>query len=107
MGTESFSNKTEKMSKLKLFIDKYFNVISLTLLLLIFLRTCSSEVKPINKRLDSLTEHVDSLTKITVTHNDLRIEGLKTEKRMIQSTDRKILDVNRQSEIDRELENLQ
>ena len=36
----------------------------------------------------------------------LQIEGLKTEKRMIQSTDRKILDVNRQSEIDKELETL-
>ena len=37
----------------------------------------------------------------------ITIEGLKVEKRMIQSTDRKILDVNRQSEIDKEIENLE
>jgi hypothetical protein len=35
--------------------------------------------------------------------NQMQIEGLKSEKRMIQSTDRKILDVNRMSEIDKEL----
>ena len=34
-------------------------------------------------------------------------EGLKTEKRMIQSTDRKIFDVNRQSEIDKEIKRLE
>ena len=38
---------------------------------------------------------------------DLEIEGLKAEKRMIQSVDRKILDVNRQSEIDQEIKKLQ
>ena len=37
----------------------------------------------------------------------LTIEGLKAEKRMIQSTDRKILDVNRQSEIDKEIQVLE
>ena len=37
----------------------------------------------------------------------LQIEGLKSEKRMIQSTDRKILDVNRQTEIDNEITKLQ
>jgi hypothetical protein len=41
---------------------------------------------------------------ITVTKKELTIEGLKVEKRLIQSTDRNILDVNRQSEIDKELE---
>lgn len=32
--------------------------------------------------------------------------SLETERRFIQSTDRKILDVNRQAQIDLELENL-
>ena len=40
---------------------------------------------------------------ISVTKTDLTIEGLKSEKRMIQSTDRRILDVNRQTEIDNEI----
>ena len=34
---------------------------------------------------------------------EIRKEGLKVEKRMIQSTDRTLLDVHRQSEIDKEL----
>jgi hypothetical protein len=37
----------------------------------------------------------------------LQIEGLKSEKRMIQSTDRKILDVNRQTQIDNEISSLE
>jgi hypothetical protein len=53
-----------------------------------------------------MTSKVDSLQSTAVTKKDLQIEGLKTEKRMIQSTDRKILDVNRQSEIDKEIERL-
>jgi hypothetical protein len=40
------------------------------------------------------------------TKKDLQIEGLKSEKRMIQATDRKMLDVQRQSEIDKEIEKL-
>ena len=38
---------------------------------------------------------------------ELKVEGLKAEKRMIQSTDRKILDVNREAEIDKELQQLE
>jgi len=37
---------------------------------------------------------------------EIKIEGLKGEKRMIQSTDRKIMDLNRQIEIDKELKAL-
>jgi len=40
------------------------------------------------------------------TKKDLHIEGLKSEKRMIQATDRKMLDVQRQTEIDKEIEKL-
>ena len=39
--------------------------------------------------------------------NDLKIEGLKSEKRMIQATDRKMLDVQRQNEIEKEIQSLQ
>ena len=35
------------------------------------------------------------------------IEGLKVEKRMIQATDRKMLDVQRQTEIEQEIDKLQ
>jgi len=94
------------MNKFQLFLTKYFNVIALVLLIMIFFRTCSSSEHTINKRIDKLTEKVDSMSKITVTRKDLTIEGLKSEKRMIQSTDRKMMDVNRQTEIDKEIETL-
>jgi hypothetical protein len=48
---------------------------------------------------------MEKLAKKLIT--EIKIEGLKSEKRMIQSTDRKILDVNRQSEIDKEISNLE
>ena len=38
---------------------------------------------------------------------ELKKEGLKSEKRMIQSTDRNMLDVNRQTQIDEELKKLE
>lgn len=94
------------MNKFNEFIGKHFNLLVLSLLVILFLRTCSSDTKSINKRIDKLTEQVDTLQSTTVTKKDLQIEGLKSEKRMIQSTDRKILDVNRQSQIDKELESL-
>lgn len=94
------------MEKLNKFIEQNANKVILFLLLIILIRGCGSEIKPLSKRVDTLTYKVDSLSHLTVTKKDLQIEGLKSEKRMIQSTDRKILDVNRQSEIDKELEKL-
>ncbi len=96
-----------KMKKIKDFFNEYGMMITVFFSLLIFLNTCGNPNKATNKRLDSLTSEIDSLKSITVTNKDLRIEGLKAEKRMIQSTDRKILDVNRQSEIDKEIESLE
>lgn len=95
------------MNKFEAFVEKHFQKIALFLLVVIVFNTCGNPVKPLNKRVDSLTNKIDSLSAITVTKKDLRIEGLKSEKRMIQSTDRKMIDVNRQSEIDRELDSLQ
>ena len=95
------------MKKFNEFIDKHYIKIFLFLLILIFVNTCVNPNKSINKRLDVLSGKIDSLESVTVTKKDLMIEGLKTEKRMIQSTDRKILDVNRQAEIDKELSNLE
>jgi len=77
------------------------------MLLLLFMRTCNSDVRSLNKRIDKMSNKVDSLEMIIVTHEDLRIEGLRAEKRMIQSTDRKMLDVTRQAEIDKELSSLE
>jgi hypothetical protein len=71
------------------------------------MRTCNSDVRSLNKRIDKISNKVDSLEMIIVTHEDLRLEGLRAEKRMIQSTDRKMLDVTRQAEIDKQINALE
>lgn len=91
------------------FIDLHFNKIVLGLLIVMFLKQCttSSRVASLEKQAKIANSRLDSL----ITRDELKkavtVEGLKSEKRMIQSTDRKILDVNRQSEIDKELQKLE
>lgn len=88
------------MNKVEQFLQKRGLMIIIALLLLTYTKSCSvdREVTKVKKQLITL----DSLS----TKKDLEIEGLKAEKRMIQATDRKMLDVQRQSEIDVELKKL-
>ena len=83
-------------------IDKLIDKISLTIYGIdanvLLKENEEEEVVKVKKQLTTL----DSLA----TKKDLEIEGLKAEKRMIQATDRKMLDVQRQSEIDVELKKL-
>ena len=95
------------MRKIMNFVDKHGMMI---VLVLVVLSTCTDSM---SKRMSEkkLYRQLDSIkTEIKLTRQDLlkeiKIEGLKSEKRMIQSTDRKILDVNRQAEIDKELQQL-
>ncbi len=92
------------MNKIDTFIRTHFYYIALFFLIFNFFSSCDREVGRLSKRIQKLEAKIDSLTQICVTRKDLKIEGLRTEKRMIQSTDRKILDVNRQSEIDKEID---
>ena len=91
------------MQKIMKFIEKHGLII---ILMLMILATCTENMskrmseKKLNRQLDSIK------TEIKLTRQEIKIEGLKSEKRMIQSTDRKILDVNRQAEIDKELQQL-
>jgi hypothetical protein len=94
------------MKKLEEFIDKHYRKVFFFLLIVILYNTCGNPNRVTNKRLDSLTKEVDSLKQSAVSAKDLQIEGLKSEKRMIQSVDRKLIDVNRQIEIDKELKAL-
>jgi len=98
--------KIKIMGKINEFITKHYQKIVLFLLLVLFLNTCGNPTKSVNKRIDVLSEKIDSLEVVTVTKTDLTVEGLKSEKRMIQSTDRKMLDVARQTEIDKEIKTL-
>ena len=87
---------------MKKFIENNFTVIVLVIALLGLLKGCGDgrEVSKIRKEIESIKDSTYTKNELDV---KLRIEGLKSEKRMIQSTDRKILDVNRQTEIDNEI----
>jgi len=95
------------MQKIMDFIEKYGLMI---LVLLVVLNTCSSGMskkrseKRVSDQFDSLKTEIKVLKQEL--QKEIKVEGLKVEKRMIQSTDRKILDVNRQGEIDKELQQL-
>jgi len=80
----------------------------------IFFKTCTTngKVEKVKEELINEIHKTDSSVKSKMVSKEdiqkmLTIEGLKVEKRMIQSTDRKILDVNRQSEIDKQIEKLE
>lgn len=88
-------------------INKYGVVVMTPLVLIIFLKTCSTNGKigKVEDKTEVLNLKIDSLQ--IELKNEIKIEGLKTEKRMIQSTDRKMLDVQRQGAIDKELTKLE
>jgi len=85
------------------------------LMILTFLQTCGTKgkIERIENQIEELsTKHVQDnenlnlLIKELPTAKDIKIEGLKVEKRMIQATNRKMLDVNRQNEIEKEISKL-
>ena len=94
------------MKRIDEFLEKYFKTITIVLLVTIFINTCGNPNKSVNKRLDALTAKIDSLQSTSLTEKDLKLEGLNAEKRMIQATDRKMLDVQRQTQIDEEIKKL-
>ena len=89
------------------FLDKWGMRISTLLILIVFLKTCStnSRIDKVQDNLEETNTKVDTLA--IELRKEIKIEGLKSEKRMIQSTDRNMLDVNRQTQIDEELKKLE
>jgi hypothetical protein len=85
---------------------KNTNMILLGILMFIMVDTCGtkSAIKGVRKEVIRLEVKNDSLNKELI--KSIELEGLKSEKRMIQSTDRKIMDVNRMSEIDKEIKQM-
>lgn len=81
------------------FIDAWGNRIMFFLVVIIFFKTCTT-----NTKVQNVNDSVDSLS--VKLRKEIKIEGLKSEKRAIQASDRKILDVNRQTEIDQEISKL-
>ena len=95
---------------MKNFIEKYFNIIVFVILIFTFFRGCgdSREMSSIKKEMRDLKEYNEKHT-FTKVELDLRlkIEGLKSEHRMIQATDRKMFDLQRQSQIEKERKSLE
>jgi hypothetical protein len=90
-------------------IKANYQIIGLVLLLMILLKQCgtSSSVAKLEKQAKAQSGLLDSMCTKNELQRSLEIEGLRAEKRMIQSTDRKMMDVNRQSEIDEQIKKLE
>ena len=78
------------------FIDAWGIRIMFLLVVITFFKTCST-----NSRVQAVNDSVDTLS--VKLRREIKIEGLKSEKRAIQASDRKILDVTRQTQIDQEI----
>jgi hypothetical protein len=90
---------------MKNFLEKHFTIIVLVIAVLGLLKGCGD-----GKELSKLRQEVETIKDSTYTKQELNAElkimGLESEKRMIQATDRKLLDVQRQTEIEEEIKKL-
>ena len=93
------------MENFKKFLSKNFTLIVFIFLIIGWFKGCgdSKELGKINDDIKAIKD--STYTKVEL-NKQLKIMSLETEKRFIQSTDRKILDVNRQTQIYLELEKL-
>jgi hypothetical protein len=87
---------------MKKFVQENFVVIVLVIALLTFFKGCSDsrELSKIKKDIQNIKDSTFTKEELLV---ELKISGLESEKRMIQATDRKLLDVRRQTEIEEEI----
>jgi len=92
------------MQKINQFFIDHGTKLIVLLLVLVYFKSCSvdSDVSKMKKNEAVIESKIDSLP----SNKDLKIEGLKSEKRMIQATNRKMLDVQRENEIEVELKKL-
>lgn len=90
---------------MKKFIKENFTVIVLVIALLSFMKSCgdSRDISKIKKEIQTIKDSTFTKDELT---RELKISGLEAEKRMIQATDRKLLDVRRQTEIEEEIKKL-
>jgi hypothetical protein len=90
---------------MKKFIQNNFTVIVLVIAVLSLFKSCGD-----SRELSKMRKEVESIKDSTYTKSELdrelKIMGLESEKRMIQATDRKLLDVQRQTQIEVEIKNL-
>jgi uncharacterized membrane protein (DUF106 family) len=90
---------------MKKFIQTNFTIIVLVIALLSFFKSCGD-----SRELSNIKKEIKEIKDSTYTKKELGIElkvmGLEAEKRMIQATDRKMLDVQRQTQIEEEIKQL-
>jgi uncharacterized membrane protein (DUF106 family) len=90
---------------MKKFIQNNFTVIVLVIAVLTLFKSCgdSRELSNIKKEIKTIKDSTYTKKELGV---ELKIMGLEAEKRMIQATDRKLLDVQRQTQIEQEINQL-
>jgi hypothetical protein len=90
---------------MKKFIEKNFTIIVLVISLLTLFKSCGDgrELAKMRKEIKSIKDSTYTKTEL---NKELKIMGLESEKRMIQATDRKLLDVQRQTQIEEEIKQL-
>ena len=90
---------------MKKFLQNNFTVIVLVIAVLGFFKSCgdSKDMKSIKKEIESIKDSTYTKQELNI---QLQISGLEAEKRMIQATDRKLLDVQRQTQIEEEIKKL-
>ena len=90
---------------MKKFIENNFVIIVMVIALLGFFKSCGD-----SRELTKMRQEIEAIKDSTYTKQELNIElqisGLEAEKRMIQATDRKLLDVRRQTEIEEQIKKL-
>lgn len=91
---------------MKKFIENNLTLILFVFTILVLFKSCgdSRELSKVRKDIQSIKDSTYTKKELNII---LQIEGLKSEKRMIQATDRKILDVQRQTKIDQEVGELE
>lgn len=104
------------MNKLDTFLENHGLKLIIALLVLVYFKSCGvdseanrikKDIRTLTVKIDSLNNDIDSKFELLPDNYDLKIEGLKVEKRMIQATNRKMLDVKRQNVIEKEIERLE
>lgn len=90
---------------MKNYIKNNFASIILVITLLTLFKSCSDS-RTIGKMEKEIRQIKDSLVTKEELSKELKITGLESEKRMIQATDRKLIDVQRQTQIEQEIKQL-
>jgi len=90
---------------MKKFLENNFVIIVFVISLLSLFKSCgdSRDISKIKSEIKAIKDSTYTKEELS---RELIISGLEAEKRMIQATDRKLLDVRRQTEIEDEIKKL-